>query len=269
MIKDEYVIRKKEKSNQNKTGFREVNYKYLRLTCDQCNHEHTRLKSHYHKMKKNEYFDKDYCNKCWRPILANRPGVRENVSAGVRKTLEERGDEIKLKISKALKGINAGDKNAMKRPEVRAKVSATRSKLMENKSFRDKFKQGSLDAWARGCYDGKEMYGRNAWHVYKHSNGNEYKVQGNYELKFIEYLDKNNLKFECHRGRIPYVADDGLTHHYHPDFYVYDWDSYVDPKAQHWYNIQKRKFELLREQNPDIKLKILLEQDLKDLGIKL
>lgn len=269
MILNEYIIRKKEKSKQNKTGYRAVNYRYIELLCDSCGDSHDRLKSHYRKMKKNEYFNKDYCNKCWRPILAARPGIKEKVTQGVRNAYSTRGTEIKEKISHALKGVNAGDKNGMKRPEVRARVSATRSKLMEDPEFRSKFKQGSLNAWGRGCYDNANTSVQTHWHEYKHSNGTTYKVQGRYELKFIEYLDDNNLSFECHKGKIPYTGDDGLTHHYFPDFYVHEWESYVDPKASHWYRIQKRKFELLNEQHPNLKLKIMLESDLKNLGIKL
>jgi hypothetical protein len=269
MIIEEYIIRKKEKSNQNKTGYREINCRYLKIICDKCGKEHNRLKSHYFKMQKNEYFDQDYCNECWRPILASRPGIREKVAEGVKKTYAERGEEIKTKISKKLKGVNAGSNNAMKRPEVRAKVSKTRSKLMEDSNFRTKFKQGSINAWKRGCYNNANTSGQINWYNYLHSNGTTYKVQGKYELAFIEYLDKNELKFECHKGKIPYVADDGLTHHYFPDFYVYDWKSYVDPKASHWYRIQKRKFELIEQQHPDLKLKIMLETDLRKLGIKI
>jgi len=269
MIIEEYVLRVKEKSKQNKTGYREVNKLYLKLTCDNCNKIHSRLKSHYIKMMKNEWFNKDYCNICWRPILSSRPGIKEKVMQGVRTAYATRGNEIRKKMSEKLKGKNLGNKNGMKRPEIREKVSKTRSKLMEDKTFRAKFKQGSIDAWARGCYDNANTSGRANWHIYIHSNGTTYKVQGRYELKFIEYLDNNNLRFECHKGKIPYVADDGLTHHYFPDFYVYDWQSYVDPKATHWYRIQKRKFELIAEQHPDLNLRILLERDLKALGIKL
>jgi hypothetical protein len=269
MIIEEYVLRVKEKSKQNKTGYREVNKLYLKLTCDNCNKIHSRLKSHYIKMMKNEWFNKDYCNTCWQPLLSSRPGIKEKVTQGVRTAYATRGNEIKKKISEKLKGMNLGNNNGTKRPEIREKVSKTRSKLMEDKTFRSKFKQGSIDAWARGCYDNANTSGRANWHTYIHSNGTAYKVQGRYELKFIEYLDNNNLRFECHKGKIPYVADDGLTHHYFPDFYVYEWQSYVDPKATHWYRIQKRKFELMAEQHPDLNLRILLERDLKALGIKL
>lgn len=86
---------------------------------------------------------------------------------------------------------------------------------------------------------------------------------------FLFYLDKNNMEFECHKGKIPYIAADGLTHHYFPDFFVYGWQCYVDPKAMHWYRIQKRKFELLKEQHSGIKILILTERELKNLGIKL
>jgi len=246
-----------------------TNEKMIELECDKCREIHIRLLSHYKKMtQKFLEFDLDYCNKCWVPILNNRPARIENMRNGLIATYNN-NPALRIKMSNIVKGRNSGSANPMKRPEVRDKVSKTRSKLMEDPKFRAKFKQGSIDAWARGAYDTANTSGRTFWHIYVHSDGTEYKVQGKYELAFIKYLDKNNLMFTCHKGKIPYVDDDGLTHHYFPDFFVHDWNCWVDPKATYWYKIQYRKFELLKEQHPGIEIRILTEDKLKQLGIKL
>jgi hypothetical protein len=244
-----------------------VNESLVTLQCDKCGKEHSRTKKHFNKMLKSAYFDIHYCNNCWASVQNNIPERKEKNRQSQLNRFSDPAEIEKLRI--ACKGNNAGSKNAMKRPSVRAKVSETRSKLMEDPAFRAKFKQGSIDAWARGAYDHVETQGRTVWHEYKHSDGTVYKVQGRYELKFIQWLDENDLTFECHQGRIPYISDDGLTHNYYPDFYVHEWGCYVDPKATHWYNIQYRKFELLKEQSPEVEIRILTEDKLRKLGIKL
>ena len=82
-------------------------------------------------------------------------------------------------------------------------------------------------------------------------------------------MDENNLRFECHKGRLDYIDDHGIVRSYYPDFFVYDWNSYVDPKADHWYKKQYRKFELLKEQHPDKNIQILTKQKLINLGIQI
>lgn len=245
-------------------------YEKISITCDKCGEEHSRDLGHYNTMKaKFPEFDRDYCNSCWKPILNNRPQFIENMRNALKQAYIDK-PELRDKMSKIVKGRNAGDKNPMKRAEVRQKVSNTRTKLMQDSEFRAKFKQPSLDAWARGAYDhvfSKNMQAK--WHDYQHSNGKLYKVQGRYELAFIRYLDEEGLAFDCHRGKIPYMHDDGFVHHYLPDFYVHAWCAYVDPKANYWFERQHRKFELLAEQHPELKILVLTEEKLRNLGIKL
>lgn len=242
--------------------------KMIELQCDCCGEIHTRLLAHYKKMQtKFPEFDKDYCNKCWIPILNNRPEKIKKVKDGLVNAYNTR-PELRQKISDIVKGRHAGDKNPMKRSEVRKKVSETRSKLMLDPAYRAKFRQPSLDAWARGCYDNVNIGGYASWHTYQHSNGKQYKVQGRYELAFIKYLDENDMTFDCHKGKIPYVDDAGNTHHYFPDFYVHKWKCYVDPKATHWLKKQYKKFKWLSEQHPDIEIRVLTEDKLREIGVK-
>lgn len=240
--------------------------KMVYLECDKCHKEHVRVYQHFQKMKKNKLFDKDYCNLCWQRIQNQQPDRIAKMRASVLRAYQD--PTVKQRLSMAMKGVNKGDKNAMKRPEVRKAVSQTRTKLLSDPAVRKKFAEASLAAWKRGAYENAKT-GLTKWYNYIHSSGQSYKVQGKYELAFIKYLDEQKLTFECHKGKIPYISDDGLTHHYHPDFFVYEWNSYVDPKATHWYKKQYRKFELLSQQHPTLKISILTEIDLRKLGIKL
>ena len=186
-------------------------------------------------MKNNTNFTKDFCNKCWQSLQNHLPDRRKKNSEAQTKRYEDVNE--RKKTSKSMKGkVNVGEKNAMKRPEVRRRVSITRTKLMKDPEFRKKFSQGSIDAWRRGAYEViNDANCRCKWYTYIHSSGKEYRVQGRWELKFIEWLDKNKYTFECHRGRLDYFDDEGVKRSYYPDFYVHDWNSYVDPKAEHWY----------------------------------
>lgn len=244
-----------------------VNEKMLLLNCDQCGHEHSRVKKHYRKMKKNPHFTQDLCNKCWQSFQNKLPERRKKNSDAQKKRYLDPLERKKTRI--ASKGNNSGDKNAMKREHVRKKVSETRSQLMKNPEFRKKFVQGTINAWKRGAYEiVNDVNCRTKWHVYIHSSGKEYRVQGTWELKFIQWLDENNLTFDCHKGRLPYIDVDGVERSYYPDFFVYEWNSYVDPKADYWYKKQYEKFELIKKQHPNKNIQILTKQKLLELGIK-
>lgn len=97
-------------------------------------------------------------------------------------------------------------------------------------------------------------------------DGTTVKAQGTWERAYIQHLDENDVKFKCHRGRIPYVID-GEEHSYYPDFYLIDEDTYVDVKnAYHW-SLQEDKFKAIRKSNPDLKLRILFKEDLENMGV--
>lgn len=57
---------------------------------------------------------------------------------------------------------------------------------------------------------------------------NGIKLDSSYEVMLAEILDENNVKWvRC--GRIKYEYD-GITHFYTPDFYLPDYNLYLDPK---------------------------------------
>ena len=52
----------------------------ISFKCDECGINYIRNNKSYMKMKSNVYYDKDYCSKCWRKILNNRPEYRKNMT---------------------------------------------------------------------------------------------------------------------------------------------------------------------------------------------
>lgn len=154
------------------------------------------------------------------------------------------------------------ENNPSKLPGASERISAHRNKYYEDPNNREKQSAISSQLHQEGKL--KPGYTKN----FKHTNtiGETYIVQGSYELAFIKWLDANNMTYRCHADRITYT-DDNVTRTYLPDFFVYEWDSYVDVKSTYWYEQQKSKFEKIFASNLDLKLKILLEHDLRDLSI--
>jgi len=85
-------------------------------------------------------------------------------------------------------------------------------------------------------------------------------------LAFIEWLDKNNMTFQCHRGRLKYEID-GIKKGYYPDFWVDEWNCFADVKADYFYN--KEKQYAIEKYNPDVEIRVLFKKDLLYLGVKI
>lgn len=239
---------------------------FILFSCDRCGIEYRRITKSYHRMMKNELYDQDYCVKCWKKRVNSSESYRRNMSKAIQK-MYLRDPGIKDRISASLRksGANIGSKNGMKDPAARKKVSLARKKMFSDPNVRKHYSEKVKEAWARGDFDGVRT-GQCSWHVYKHSNGNAYKVQGTWELAFIQWLDDNAIGFQCHKGRIPYVMN-GEQKNYYPDFWVDKWNSYVDVKCRHFYS--EEKFQAIRSSNPNMGLRVLFKDDLVKLGVKL
>ena len=238
----------------------------LTFRCDKCLVEYDRVNRNYQKMKNNSLYDRDYCRKCWTGILNSRDEYRQSMSQAIQKMYIEH-PEIRDKISKTSRErkVNHGNKNGMKQLQARKKVSEAQKLRFSDPAIRKHISKKVKEAWARGDFDGVRV-GQCKWHDYLHSDGEIYKVQGTWELAFIEWVDKNNLDFKCHRGRIPYVLN-GVDKNFYPDFWINKWNSYVDVKCPYFY--VKEKFDAIRESNPDIEVKVLFKDDLVKLGVNL
>jgi hypothetical protein len=267
MILKEY---RREIIEKFKESQRRIKEKMVLIKCDKCGDEHFRTLKHYKKMIKEELFDRDYCNKCWRPILNNRPEKISKMREALKKvwSSQNKRDMLSQTMKKKSRetGYPVGDKNPMKKLETRRKVGETRSKMMTPKE-RKRYSDSTKKAWFEGKFIGVNNVWKCLWYDYEHSDGKIYKVQGTWELKFIKWLDNNNLKFRCHKDKIKYIDDDNKERWYYPDFFIYAWGKYVDIKSDYVYSKQKNKFKILFENNKNII--ILFKKDLEILNIKL
>jgi hypothetical protein len=177
--------------------------------------------------------------------------------------------DIAKKISLATKNkINIGNLNGMKKDEARLKASKTRKNMMKDISLRKSISEKVKMAWADGKFDGVNV-GRCKWYSFVKNDGEIIKVQGKWELAFVRWAEDNNLRFKSHKDRIPYKDSHQNSRSYYPDFFVFDWESYVDVKNDFHYNLQIEKFDCIRKSNPDLKLLILKKDDLIKLGVVL
>ena len=124
------------------------------------------------------------------------------------------------KASKATTGRknpwSAGENSSMKRPEIKAKVAATRLETIKNMSD-DEYKdyldrtQAKFRSYAIS-FENKIIH-----------------VRSSYERDFIQFLITNNVKFLYEKKRFTYIYE-GKERIYVPDFYLVDYNLFIEVK---------------------------------------
>jgi len=95
---------------------------------------------------------------------------------------------------------------------------------------------------------------------YKHKNGNIITLQSRWEETVAKDLDKNNIKWI--RPKAIFWRDNkNIKHRYYPDFYLSEYNIYLDPKNNFKRKIDDLKLKAVILQN-NIKLFILNEKQL-------
>lgn len=82
----------------------------------------------------------------------------------------------------------------------------------------------------------------------------EYKgilLDSSWELELAKRLDELEIKW-VRPDPIPWVDDEGVTHNYFPDFYLEDYDLFLDPKNPQAVKVQKKKLDKLLSQYKNI-----------------
>jgi hypothetical protein len=180
---------------------------------------------------------------------------------------KETHPEWVAKISNTHKerGTLVGDKNPMKNPEVAARASVSRIKLLSVPETRKRLCSDQMkNSWIAGKFDGVAV-GKCEWHDYTMRDGSVIKCQGTWELKYAKYLDDSNVEFEAHVGRIPYIDDSGAAHSYYPDFVLAD-GTLIDVKNPLYEVKHARKLQLVEEQNK-VKIVVINKQKMEELGL--
>ena len=82
----------------------------------------------------------------------------------------------------------------------------------------------------------------------------EYKgiiLDSSWELVLAKRLDEINVQWN-RPTPIQWKDDKGATHHYFPDFYLPDYNLYLDPKNPQAIKTQKEKIKILKQQLPNL-----------------
>ena len=69
-------------------------------------------------------------------------------------------------------------------------------------------------------------------------------LDSSWELALAIRLDDLNISW-TRPDPVEYIDDEGLTRNYFPDFYLPDYDLYLDPKNKYAYETQKKKIDIL------------------------
>ena len=114
--------------------------------------------------------------------------------------------------------IKSNQKNLKPNPIDPVKMEEKRRKVSENMKLR------YASGWEPVC-------GRSKKYEYESIVAGKIKVDGTWELKVAKHLDSLNVIWERNKRRFDYLKPDGTKSTYQPDFYVKDWDCYIEVKG--------------------------------------
>jgi hypothetical protein len=109
--------------------------------------------------------------------------------------------------------------------------------------------------------------GRCKWYTVKNSKGESVRVQGTWEVRFVDVLniiDEDWIKPTMYHKEhsFEWTDDLGEIHIYTPDFWSPKFQKYFEVKG-YWWGEDKRKMELVVEQNPSICFEVVQKKELE------
>ena len=126
--------------------------------------------------------------------------------------------------------------------------SATKLKMRKN-ALKNNFGTKNRNKYTVGWYESK--FAGKVW------------LESTWELKVAEYLDNNNI--EWIRPKFLYWNDSGIKRRYFPDFYLKEYNLYLDPKNNFLLKKDSRKIKRVIKENK-INLILIKENDIKNIN---
>lgn len=145
------------------------------------------------------------------------------------------------------KGLNNNDPRVKRISELVSKTLTGRIGHKHTIESKDKIRAAAIKNKLGGHTSKKAIY-------YKCINGSEIYLQSNYEVKVAESLDLNNIKW-IRPKYFNWIDNNGIKHRYYADFYLIDYNVYLDPKNDYLIIKDLDKINRVNEQN---KIKILI-----------
>ena len=120
-----------------------------------------------------------------------------------------------------------------------AKGAATFKKSIEEGSYKPHKTLHSEETKKQLSKMKKELYatgwepicGRSKKYTHVSPIAGTIKVDGTWEVKVAEHLDKIEVKWVRNKKRWHYIRPDGREATYQPDFFVEDWNTYIEVKG--------------------------------------
>jgi DNA-directed RNA polymerase subunit RPC12/RpoP len=269
--KNKSLIANHYKSNHSITG------EFKCSTCNKIFNKISGLKHHSNTCKKiiendNSYKITGICPKCGYYIKSSRDrhlnfcnglGTRRfQIKSGNFYKTKKGSKEFGNKISISLK------KYYEENPKDKLRLAETRKKILENggeflttesrKIMSDKAKNNIKIRYKNGL---EVKCGRAKKYTYFSEVAGEVKLDGTWELKYAKYLDSQKVIWKRNKIRFDYINLSGNKATYCPDFWVEDWNTYIEIKGYER-DTDHCKWSQFKEP-----LKILRRKDLVDLGV--
>lgn len=177
-------------------------------------------------------------NYCCSKSSSSCPAMKKRNSDLVKKIRLEKGNAIwkngHPRGMKGKKGSNAAIKAKKEGREflVSAQTREKISKAALGKRLSDEHRENISHAKKALYATGWEpTCGRCKKYDYISPMAGTIKVDGRWELITAHYLDSIGVQWARNRKRFPYIKPDGSSSTYQPDFYVHDWNSYLEVKG--------------------------------------
>jgi hypothetical protein len=84
-------------------------------------------------------------------------------------------------------------------------------------------------------------------------------LDSTWEFELAKRLDSLNIKW-IRPDPIRWFDEDGVAHNYFPDFYLPDYNLFLDPKNTHAFKVQEKKIKTLLTQHKNIVIITSLEE---------
>jgi len=92
-------------------------------------------------------------------------------------------------------------------------------------------------------------------------DGSIVKLDSSWEVRLAKLLDENSIKWVRPKP-LPWIDKKGIKHNYFPDFYLLEYNVFLDPKNDYAIEVQRDKLKALSEQYDNI---IIMKE--KDINI--
>lgn len=230
-----------------KIKYKNYNRKEKRIECEICNNTilegffnaHLKMHEKQNKTQENKnYIIKDgkyVCKFCkyettkdgiGNHIRYNHLGFKKIISSDKNYSIWNKGltKETDERVDNSAKKISISLQKASKEGRLTGKASTPEKEQEKIEKIRKKINEKYANGWEAIC-------GRTKKYEYESPIAGKIKVDGTWELKVAQYLDTLNVIWTRNKKRFDYINLENKKSTYCPDFFVFDWNSFIEVKG--------------------------------------